>query len=105
MKYTFYCQVMEIFNDTALGIEKKIFYNVVEVQKPIIAKKYYVFGILVLMAAVILLFCVLLFQKRKLKKAKEKLEYEKHDVRNIAHIELKNLTEMTQNDIDELHVV
>ena len=34
----------------------------------------------------------------------KKLEYEKQDVRNVAHIELSELTKMTENDIDDLHV-
>ena len=31
MKYTFYCMVMEMYNDTEMSVRKKVYYNVVEI--------------------------------------------------------------------------
>ena len=31
---TFYCMIMEMYNDTFDIIQKKVFYNLVEVKKP-----------------------------------------------------------------------
>lgn len=64
MKYTFFCKVSEIFKDTTVGDQKKVFYNLVQVEKPIIATRYYYLGALVLVGALAVLFCILLCQRK-----------------------------------------
>ena len=63
MKYTFYCMVMEMYNDTQMSVQKKVFYNLVEIQKPIIASKFYYMGAIVLVIALVCLFFIICHQK------------------------------------------
>jgi len=48
--------VSAYFNDTETFLEKSVFYNIVEVQKPVYARQYLYIGVISLIVALILLF-------------------------------------------------
>ena len=89
-KRKFYCMIMEMYNDTNNVVSKKVFYNLIEVQKPDgylgegkTNSIYIWFGVVL----VVLVICVLFvfYQRRKLNDTQEKLDVEMSDVRNVAN--------------------
>ena len=59
-KRKFYCMIMEMYNDTNNVVSKKVFYNLIEVQKPDGSGKtnsiYIWFGVVLVVLVIVVLF-------------------------------------------------
>ena len=79
--------IMVTYNNTQTNLEKNVFYNLVEVSKPLIARKYYYMGTFWLLCGLGITLCVVIYQKGKLKEKREELNIEMQDIRNVAHMQ------------------
>jgi hypothetical protein len=57
---TFYCMVTMIYNDTKNVDEERLFYNLIEVKQPAIARKYFGYAAVILIIVLTCLFFIVL---------------------------------------------